>query len=104
MIFNEANFESEVLKSDIPILIDFWAPWCRPCNAMTPVIEELEKEFEGSVKIGKINIDEEAEITTQHSVSAIPHFVLYKDGEIVKTLVGVQTKDNLRKLIEEFTK
>ena len=62
MIFNEANFEKEVLKSDIPILIDFWAPWCRPCNAMTPVIEELEKEFEGSVKIGKINIDEESEI------------------------------------------
>jgi thioredoxin 1 len=102
MIFNEANFEQEILESDVPVLLDFWAPWCRPCNAMTPVIEELEKEFEGKAKVGKINIDEESEIAKRHSVSAIPSFVLYKGGKIVKTIVGVQTKNNLKELVEEL--
>jgi len=102
IIFNESNFEDEVANSEVPVLLDFWAPWCGPCNAMTPVLEQLGEEFHGRAKVGKINIEEQKELAAAHEVSAIPAFVFYKGGEIVKSLVGIQTAESLKKEFEEL--
>lgn len=92
----DAEFEAEVLKSPIPVLVDFWAPWCGPCRSMSPILEELEKEYEGKVKIVKINVDENTEVPAQHNVSSIPTFVLFKDGKVANQFVGAKTKQDMK--------
>ena len=81
--FNENNFTDEVIKSDVPVMIDFYAEWCGPCRMMSPVVEEFAKDFEGRVKIGKINVDEESELAMRFGVQSIPSFVFIKDGKVV---------------------
>lgn len=96
--FTTANFNEEVLQSDIPVLVDFWASWCMPCKMLTPVIEELAKEAEG-YKVGKVNVDEEPELARQYNVMSIPTVLVFKGGQVVKQSVGVQPKEALEDMV-----
>ena len=89
------NFEKEVLKSEKPVLVDFYADWCGTCNAMAPVIEELAKELEGKVKVGKINVDENPDIAVEYNVMSIPTLIVFKNGKEEKRLVGLRNKEEL---------
>lgn len=93
--FTAANFDKEVLQSEVPVLVDFYADWCGPCKMMAPVVEELAKAYEGKVKIGKCNIDDEMEIAQRYNVMSIPTFIIFKGGEAVDTKVGAMSKDEL---------
>lgn len=89
------NFEREVLQSDKPVLIDFWAPWCGPCRMLSPVISEIAEEYKGNVKVGKVNVDEEEELAAIFRVSSIPLLVVMKDGKVVNSAVGVRPKEQI---------
>ncbi len=95
VILTKENFETEVLKSDIPVLVDFWATWCGPCMMLSPVIAELAEEFEGKVKVGKVNVDEQNELAMQYRVASIPTLLLFKNGELAKTSVGFMPKNDI---------
>ena len=89
------NFDREVLQSDKPVLIDFWAPWCGPCRMLSPVISEIAEEYKGNVKVGKVNVDEEEELAAIFRVSSIPLLVVMKDGKVVNSAVGVRPKEQI---------
>ncbi len=101
VIFTDANFGEEVLQSRIPVLVDFWAPWCGPCRIVSPIVEELAKEYEGKVKIGKMNVDENSQTAGKYGIMSIPSLLIFKNGQPVKTMVGAQGKENFKKGIEE---
>ena len=98
--FTDANFESEVLKADQPVLVDFWAPWCGPCKMLTPTIEQLAEDYDGKVRVGKMNTDENPQTASGHSISAIPTVMLFKGGEVVDRFVGVTPKDKFAASID----
>jgi thioredoxin 1 len=100
--FTDQNFASEVLSGDQPVLVDFWAPWCGPCQMMGPVIDELAKEMEGKAKVGKLNVDLSQTIAGEYGIMSIPSIKIFKEGKIVKEFVGVQAKDTLKKALEEL--
>src|SRR3989339_127520 len=101
--FTDADFQSEVLQSDKPVLVDFWAPWCGPCQMMGPIVEELANEFAGkNVKIGKVNVDENPIIAGQHKVMSIPTFLVFKGGQVVDQMIGGVTKEKLKELINKY--
>ncbi len=105
IVLNDQNFEGEVLKSSIPVLVDFWAPWCGPCQMMGPIVEEIAKEMEGrSVKIAKLNVDEAAAIAEKYNVMSVPTFKIFKNGEVVDEFIGVQDKEEIVKRLEKFLK
>ena len=93
--FTDANFQSDVLDSSQPVLVDFWAPWCGPCKQLAPTIEALATEYEGKVRVGKVNTDDNPGVATQYNISAIPTVLLFKGGQIVDKFVGVTPKDRL---------
>lgn len=101
--FNDANFDAEVLKSETPVFVDFWAPWCGPCQQMGPLVEELATEMGDKVKIGKVNVDENQVTAGKYSVMSIPTFLLFKGGEVVDTVVGGVQKQKLQEMIEKHT-
>ena len=96
----KANFDTEVMHSDRPVLLDFWATWCGPCQMLGPVIEEIAEEYEGKIKVGKINVDEEGMLAAQFQVTGIPYVVLVKDGEIADSRVGYRPKEDIVKLLK----
>ncbi len=96
---SESNWNEEVISSDKPVLVDFWAPWCGPCRIIAPIIEEIAEEFEGKLKVGKINTDENPNIAMQYGIRAIPTVILFKNGEVVDTRIGVQPKDALKQMV-----
>jgi len=98
--FTDANFQSEVIDSSSPVLVDFWAPWCGPCRMIAPLVEELAQEYKGAVKIGKINIDDSPSAATQYGVSSIPTLMIFKGGEVVDRFVGVQPKSRLQAALD----
>lgn len=98
--FTDSNFDAEVLKSDKPVLVDLWAEWCGPCRMLTPIIEELHAEYEGKAVIGKMNVDENPEISAKYSVRSIPTLLIFKNGELVDKQVGVVPKSALVKKLD----
>lgn len=105
MEFTDKNFSEEVLKSKVPVLVDFWAPWCGPCRMQGPIIEELEKDYAGkAVKIGKLNVDENGDIAQKYGVMSIPTLLLFKDGKIIEQMVGVQSKESLKSKLDALMK
>ena len=93
--FTNENFEEEVVKSDIPVLVDFYADWCGPCKMMGPVVEKLAEEYDGKVKVGKVNVDEQEELAARFNVMSIPFFAFIKDGKMVDSSLGATSKDAL---------
>jgi thioredoxin 1 len=98
---NDKNFTAEVLQSDIPVLVDFWAIWCGPCRAISPIVEDLAKEFSGRIKITKLNVDENPSTPSQYGVRGIPALILFKEGKVLDQIVGSVPKARLKALIEK---
>ncbi|MCI7795607.1 MAG: thioredoxin [Lachnospiraceae bacterium] len=100
MKFTGENFDAEVLEADKPVLVDFYADWCGPCKMMAPAIEKLAEEYDGKAVVGKLNVDESGEIAARYGIMNIPTLILFKNGEIVRKLVGLQNRDTLKKLMD----
>lgn len=98
--FTEENFENEVIKSDIPVLVDFYADWCGPCKMMMPVVEKLAETYEGKVKVGKVNSDENSGLASRYNIMSIPSFLIIKNGEVVDSAMGAMSMDVLAKKLD----
>jgi thioredoxin 1 len=99
----DATFEAEVLKSSVPVLVDFWAPWCGPCRVQGPMLEDLARELDATKgKIAKLNVDENPSTTSQYNVLSIPSLLIFKGGQVVEQFVGVQAKDKLKVTLEKY--
>jgi thioredoxin 1 len=99
--FTDANFKKEVLESDLPVLVDFWAAWCVPCKMIAPHVEELAKEYAGKMKIGKVDVDVNSKVATRYGVMSIPTIVFLKNGRVMDQLVGAVSRHDLKRKIEE---
>jgi len=100
--FTESNFQSEVLESDVPVLVDFWATWCAPCLKIAPMVQELENEYDGKLKVGKVNVENAQSLAQQYGVRSIPTLLFFKDGNVASQIIGMQAKRNLVAKIEEL--
>lgn len=100
IIITEENFENEVLNSDKPVLVDFWAQWCGPCRMLGPIIEEIANDYEGKVKVGKVNVDEQPNLASKYGIASIPTVIVFKNGKPEKTLVGLRSKNEIENMIK----
>jgi len=100
IIFNDTNFQKEVLESPIPVVVDFWAPWCGPCLMMSPHIAQMAKEYAGKAKVGKLNVDENPKTTSQFEIISIPTVIIFKNGKAVDQNIGVAGKDAIEKKLD----
>lgn len=98
--FKDASFDTDVLQSDTPVLVDFWAPWCGPCRMLAPTVDAISEEYEGKVKVGKVNTDENPQIATQHQINSIPTLMIFKGGEVVERLVGALPKEKITEKLD----
>ncbi len=102
MNFGSDNFQTEVLGSDVPVLVDFWAPWCGPCKMIGPIVEELSSEYEGKAKFGKINVDDNQELAGQFGIRGIPTVMIFKGGQVAASFVGLRSKEDLAAAMDEL--
>jgi len=98
----DQNFSQEVMQSQLPVLVDFWAPWCGPCKMVSPIVEELAKDYEGKLKVGKLNVDDNQQTAGQYGIMSIPTLAFFKKGQVIKTVIGAQGKEALKRTIEEI--
>ncbi|MBL6705612.1 MAG: thioredoxin [Planctomycetaceae bacterium] len=98
--FKDATFDTDVLQSEAPVLVDFWAPWCGPCRMLAPTIDAIAEEYEGKVKVGKVNTDENPQIATQHQINSIPTLMIFKGGQVVERLVGALPKEKITEKLD----
>ncbi|MCR2044119.1 thioredoxin [Anaerosalibacter massiliensis] len=99
---NDSLFEKEVIESDMPVVVDFWAPWCGPCKAVGPVMEELSKQYSGKIKFVKVNVDENLETSQEFRILSIPTIMIFKDGKSVETSVGFKSKSDIEKILVNY--
>lgn len=99
---NEKNFDSEVLKSGIPVLVDFWAQWCGPCRFVAPIVEELAKEYENKIKVCKLNVDDNPSIAGKYRITGIPTLIIFKDGKVMEFIVGARPKGDFVNILNKF--
>jgi thioredoxin 1 len=99
--FSDANFEAEVLQSPQPVLVDFWAPWCAPCRQLLPVIEQVAEEYAGSVKVGKVNVDENQDVALRYGITGLPTLLVFKNGDVVQRISGAPGKPRLQQMLDE---
>lgn len=100
--FSDSRFESDVLNSDVPVLVDFWAEWCRPCLALAPTLKQLAEDFAGSAKVGRLNVDENNKMAAQYSVSAIPTVILFNGGQVVERFIGLRPKKDYERVLNDL--
>ena len=100
IVLTNQNFESEVMQSDIPVLVDFWAVWCGPCKMLAPIVAEIAQEYEGKVKVGKVNVDDEPALAGRFGISSIPTLILFKNGQQEAVSVGVRPKEELVQMLQ----
>ena len=100
IIITKENFEAEVINSDKPVLVDFWATWCGPCMMIAPVIEEIANELSGEIKVGKVNVDEEGELAVKFGIASIPTLMVFKNGQVTNTAVGYRAKDEIVNMLK----
>ena len=102
VVLTKENFDNEVMKSEVPVLVDFWASWCGPCQMVLPIMEELSKEYEGRMKIGKVNVDEQGVLASEYAIVSIPTMLIFKNGKIVEKLVGARSFDDFCDVIDSI--
>jgi thioredoxin 1 len=98
--FTDQNFEAEVLKSDVPVLVDFWAEWCMPCRMLTPTIEKIAKDYSGKIKVGKVDTDSNRDISMKYGIHAIPTVILFKKGEVAQKFVGLRQERDFKEVLD----
>ncbi len=100
--FTDTNFDADVIQSDVPVLVDFWAEWCQPCHMLTPTIDELAADYKGKVKVGKVDTDANRDVSIKYGISAIPTIILFSGGEVVKKFVGLTSKEQFEAALNEL--
>jgi thioredoxin 1 len=101
LAFGDSNFDTEVLQSPVPVLVDFWASWCAPCKAIAPIVDALAEDFEGKIKVGKVNVDDNPATPSKYGIRGIPTIILFKDGKVMDQVVGAVPKAQLEALIKK---